>query len=124
MFISRELTELQGGEIGVESTAGAGSKSFAPLCSLATKVWVGTFAFFIKARKAVGEQSTHPGTPGSRMTNGSAFNTTLETMSITPQKTHRDYHILLVEDNLINQKVLSKQLRTAGCVVHVANHGT
>jgi hypothetical protein len=70
------------------------------------------------------EQSTHPGTPGSRMTNGSAFNTTLEPMSITPQKTHRDYHILLVEDNLINQKVLSKQLRTAGCVVHVANHGT
>jgi signal transduction histidine kinase len=26
LFISRELTELQGGEIGVASTAGAGSK--------------------------------------------------------------------------------------------------
>lgn len=35
----------------------------------------------------------------------------------------RNYHILLVEDNLINQKVLSKQLRSAGCTVHVANHG-
>jgi CheY-like chemotaxis protein len=40
-----------------------------------------------------------------------------------PIKLHADYHILLVEDNLINQKVLSKQLRTIGCVVHVANHG-
>ncbi len=30
---------------------------------------------------------------------------------------------MLVEDNLINQKVLSKQLRNAGCIVHVANHG-
>lgn len=34
-----------------------------------------------------------------------------------------NYHILLVEDNLINQKVLSKQLRSTGSVVHVANHG-
>ena len=35
----------------------------------------------------------------------------------------RNYHVLLVEDNLINQKVLSKQLRNVGCTVHVANHG-
>lgn len=38
-------------------------------------------------------------------------------------KVKRQHHILLVEDNLINQKVLSKQLRSTGCVVHVANHG-
>jgi CheY-like chemotaxis protein len=31
--------------------------------------------------------------------------------------------VLVVEDNLINQKVMSQQLRRAGCVVHVANHG-
>lgn len=34
-----------------------------------------------------------------------------------------NYDVLLVEDNLINQKVLSKQLRNTGCTVHVANHG-
>jgi hypothetical protein len=33
LFISRELTELQGGEIGVASTAGAGSEFMASFCS-------------------------------------------------------------------------------------------
>ncbi len=57
------------------------------------------------------------------MGHGSILNVTMEAVTLTLPKTRRDYHILLVEDNLINQKVLSKQLRTAGCVVHVANHG-
>lgn len=43
--------------------------------------------------------------------------------NITPERTEHDYHILVVEDNLINQKVLSKQLRHVGCTVYVANHG-
>lgn len=28
-----------------------------------------------------------------------------------------------MEDNLVNQRVLQKQLKNLGCVVHVANHG-
>ena len=36
-----------------------------------------------------------------------------------PQK----LHVLLVEDNVINQQVLGKQLRKAGCIIDVANHG-
>ena len=31
--------------------------------------------------------------------------------------------MLIVEDNLVNQKVLQKQLRNLGCETHVANHG-
>lgn len=31
--------------------------------------------------------------------------------------------ILIVEDNLVNQRVLQKQLRNNGCITHVANHG-
>jgi CheY-like chemotaxis protein len=32
-------------------------------------------------------------------------------------------HVLVVEDNLVNQRVLAKQLRNLGCIVSVANHG-
>jgi CheY-like chemotaxis protein len=32
-------------------------------------------------------------------------------------------HVLLVEDNLVNQKILLKQLSDAGCHVNVANNG-
>ena len=31
--------------------------------------------------------------------------------------------VLIVEDNLVNQKVLAKQLQNKGCEVHLANHG-
>jgi CheY-like chemotaxis protein len=37
--------------------------------------------------------------------------------------TSQQLHVLLVEDNLINQQVLGKQLKKAGCHVSVANHG-
>ncbi|CAL3973130.1 unnamed protein product [Diplocarpon coronariae] len=100
LFISRKLTELQGDEIGVESTEGAGS----------------TFAFYIKARREL--EASSVSSSGSTPKRNST-----DAMSSRFPKTRPDYHILLVEDNLINQKVLSKQLRSAGCVVHVANHG-
>ena len=34
-----------------------------------------------------------------------------------------ELHLLVVEDNLVNQKVMSKQLARAGYIVAVANHG-
>ena len=40
-----------------------------------------------------------------------------------PKKPDRPLHVLVVEDNLINQRVMSQQLRKQGCVVHIANHG-
>lgn len=33
------------------------------------------------------------------------------------------YHVLIVEDNLINQEVLRRQLRKEGCVTYVAGNG-
>jgi CheY-like chemotaxis protein len=83
---------------------------------------VGTFAFYIKARKALDVPAEVPScltpTP-SRILPASATDTLFHRSS----GSRPCYNILLVEDNLINQKVLAKQLRGAGCVVHVANHG-
>jgi CheY-like chemotaxis protein len=49
--------------------------------------------------------------------------TNMETTSGASPLSQDDLHVLLVEDNLINQSLTALQLRQAGCVVHVANHG-
>lgn len=127
LFISRELSEMQGGEIGVESKKGKGS----------------TFAYYIKARKAPAPGSTVPEAEESDTKKASTENLLsfrihrrASSIGKTVQAKGRSkdwekpskepvvrHHILLVEDNLVNQKVLSKQLTKAGCTVAVANHG-
>jgi len=39
------------------------------------------------------------------------------------KKQHNKISVLIVEDNLVNQKVLERQLKGQGFQVHVANHG-
>ncbi|EHL01827.1 putative Hybrid signal transduction histidine kinase K [Glarea lozoyensis 74030] len=119
LFISRRLTEIQGGQIGVASAAGVGS----------------TFAFYIQTPRCDAPERTSP-----RL---SPVDIDAHTKLISPAvianirksplpKVHEGRileipaapkHVLVVEDNLVNQKVLSKQLRAAGCIVAVANHG-
>ena len=107
LFISRELVELQGGEIGVASTAGQGS----------------TFAFYVKARRTTAPQDDLDQLPGLNHQNfpiresGHAQPPTPRPSAQGPLK------ILIVEDNVVNQRVLARQLRNIGCTVHVANHG-
>ena len=116
LFISRELVELQGGEIGVSSKAGEGS----------------TFAFYVKARKSTApteiiEQLPAAGMRKSSLGKQPAISPLIRTHpQVSPPetlKTKEALKILIVEDNLVNQRVLQKQLRNLGCVVHVANHG-
>ncbi|GAB7350317.1 hypothetical protein MBLNU459_g0949t1 [Dothideomycetes sp. NU459] len=95
LFICRELIELHGGQIGLRSEPGVGS----------------TFTFFVEAKRA---QAPQVDTPVSDMSDG----------SMNVEVSIKDMHVLLVEDNAINQKVMKQQLLRAGCSrVHVADHG-
>jgi len=128
LFISRELVELQGGSIGLTSQAGFGS----------------TFGFYIAARvsssPAIATSTARPlintttsSKTVTKMTETSRTTTTTTTTSTTSDSTPTHttasdavplhYSILVVEDNIVNQTVLSKQLRKQGHEVHVANHG-
>ncbi|KJZ71551.1 hypothetical protein HIM_09089 [Hirsutella minnesotensis 3608] len=120
LFISRILTELQGGQIGVSSVRGSGS----------------VFNFYIHCRK-----SLHP--PGqyerispfkiSRKANASSA--AASQLTATPPSRNPSAHsvpseagrqlfdVLIVEDNIVNQKVLQRQLRNCGNNTFVANHG-
>jgi CheY-like chemotaxis protein len=114
LFISRQLAELHGGQIGVSSEAGVGS----------------TFGFFIQARRASAVAS--PAIPGPiqhvKSTDDQDLASlnpaaTLTDPSANQDPTKSDLHVLIVEDNLVNQRVLSKQLQKAGCIVYTADNG-
>ena len=114
LFISRELTELQGGEIGVKSKPGEGS----------------TFAFYIRTRRAkppVDADRLAPTLSNKETKRRSAElrnrakTVTAASGANSPPKS--ELHVLLVEDNIVNQKVLAQQLRKTGCTVYIANHG-
>lgn len=120
LFISRELVELQGGEIGVSSESGKGS----------------TFAFYVKARKSTAPKDAIDQLPsfgGSRKSsfgdkktltkNRTSSNDKITQRNPPPSRPGSDLKVLVVEDNVVNQRVLQKQLRNLGCTVHLANHG-
>lgn len=130
-----ELTELQGGQIGVSSTAGVGS----------------TFSFYVKAMQVttISRRSSNVSTTPSpshatesksdtkevlstyqpqvhrRPTTATTITSTADDNVAKPEKQSlkRKLHVLLTEDNIINQRVIATQLRRLGNTVHVANHG-
>lgn len=105
LFISRELVELQGGQIGVHSEHGKGS----------------TFAFYIKTARV--EIPVEPPTAELAQTSISDHMRVVDGSTAQKPQT-ADLHVLVVEDNAINQKILAQQLRKTGCAkVHVADHG-
>ncbi|KAE8842153.1 hypothetical protein PTNB73_00208 [Pyrenophora teres f. teres] len=120
LFISRRLTEMHGGAIGFASKSGVGS----------------TFSFYVKSRKCAFRPKfnrqesnaavslsirAHETVLSSRSRNEKDEPPSRNaTADVIPNK---NLHVLIVEDNLVNQRVLAKQLRNTGMQVAVANHG-
>ena len=146
LFISRQLAELHGGQIGVSSEAGVGS----------------TFSFFIQCKRTasssrpvmnrtITSQSTdqaeknrdlaasvagleikHPELkeilaeapkPVVQKAVVGTVTTSAAAASKPASPEQAPLHILVVEDNIVNQKVLARQLRKAGCIVSTADNG-
>lgn len=136
LFICRILTELQGGQIGVRSEKGVGS----------------TFDFYIKSRIAhdphpdptseaarAGPRSTRSpdslsnapmlqystrfGTETSRLRGIASRNIEMAANFARDSNARPPLDILIVEDNLVNQQVLQRQLSRSGNNTYVANHG-
>jgi CheY-like chemotaxis protein len=154
LFISRRLTEMQGGAIGLSSVEKRGS----------------TFAFYIRVRRVMSadvekrrgsavdieERKKRLAVPEGTGNGNANIDASVKPMrppilrqasnntiaiareldvatsgdeegrmeAETIEKKMPDpLHVLIVEDNIVNQKVLAKQLRNLGCVVSVANHG-
>jgi CheY-like chemotaxis protein len=101
LFISREMIELQGGEIGVKSSPGHGA----------------TFAFYVAARTAGPAEA-----PPQPRQQSISSRVPLPRKQSLEHAAHK-FSILVVEDNLVNQKVLRMQLQKLGHEVHVVNHG-
>jgi PAS domain S-box-containing protein len=123
LFISRQLAELHGGRIGVSSESGVGS----------------TFGFFLQCKRTKPSSSRPPlsrqsssyfQTPKSAaavqdlvagLSSPDVLSPTVEIPE--PEDDPAKLHVLIVEDNLLNQRVLAKQLTKAGCVVSTADNG-
>jgi CheY-like chemotaxis protein len=97
LFISKTLTTLQGGLIGVSSEVRKGS----------------TFTFFVSTRLV-----------DPPVTSDSSRALFRHTMSSEHAMKAVKLHVLLVEDNLVNQKVLKKQLQKFGWTISVVGDGT
>ena len=97
LYISKSLSSIQGGAIGVNSEPHVGS----------------TFAFFVGSRVAP--------TPANASRNHHKKGA--RTVPVDEELRTARLNILIVEDNLINQKVLRKELEKAGCRCSVAGNG-
>lgn len=116
LFISRQLCEMQGGQIGLQSTTGKGS----------------TFTFYVKATRSTAPEiknlesgivDLHLGIQQARASLSRSNSGPAVVGAGTDADPSIKRTILLVEDNLVNQKVVAKMLRGRGFGVLVANHG-
>ncbi len=134
------MTELQGGEIGVSSERGVGS-TFAfyvkartvddithdtPIANTINSLRRNSSnaAVTLESRRnSSGKPISRSNTIGARRS--PAINDAMKTQILPPIHAldHTKLRVLIVEDNLVNQRVLQKQLKNLGFMTEVANHG-
>lgn len=112
LFVSRKLCDLMNGRIDVDSVYGHGA----------------TFRFFIQALNSpVGPDSAEASDPDIYHNN--TIIDVARTKTSEPPSTSRNTspsyrgHILITEDNLINQTILNRQLKGAGFLTTLAANG-
>ena len=107
LFISKRLVELQGGQIGLASQVDIGSR----------------FAFYVPARQTTRTTDLPKPELAIRAKTDTPPSAPAEATTASNEQIPSEPSILVVEDNLVNQKVLQKQLTKLGYKVQIANHG-
>ncbi|KAL1672325.1 hypothetical protein EV122DRAFT_271710 [Schizophyllum commune] len=105
LFVSRKLCNLMGGRIQVTSELGNGA----------------VFSFFIES--VVASAPSTPSTISDRALPSTPPLVSLSEDQLAPETEKPTLRVLITEDNLINQRILNRQLIKAGCETVLANNG-
>ncbi|KAK9419685.1 hypothetical protein SUNI508_07171 [Seiridium unicorne] len=128
LFISRQITEMLGGEIGMCS-GGIGStfafyvKSFKTSPPRRPSISIEPILQMTRTLSLTSTTSPLVVPPSPEDKSGAPIDLTLVAPNPEIDSTANERHVLVVEDNLVNQKVLCKLLRNRGFLVNAANHG-
>ncbi len=105
LSIAKQLVELMGGQIGVQSTLGVGS----------------TFWFTLRLGKQPTPNPSHDCSAGAAVKVKGSSNSVFDLIKqLSPGS---EYKVLVAEDNAVNQRLIQMQLRKFGVKVEIARDG-